>query len=268
MKLASWKHNFADSSFWNDKPAVSSIEYRKQERAEGVYAGVEDKFSSMTALLIPSEEYVDLTFKLRGAPIPLDNGYVIYSALSRICPSLHELKSIGIHPIAGIPTRNNLLEIAAQSRLKIRIFHQHIPLLYPYLAGQAFHIGKNSYQLDIPDYKPLISSESVYSRLIVIKGFQEPSNFIEAVQRQLDNLEIQGKIELLTRQDGTPQRRQLTISKGEKQFKVRGFGVKVSELNPEDSLTLQEQGIGGKRKMMCGIFVPTTRNKEEKETTT
>ncbi|WP_373529706.1 type I-MYXAN CRISPR-associated protein Cas6/Cmx6 [Nostoc sp.] len=220
----------------------------------------------MTAILIQSEEYVDLTFKLRGASIPLDNGYVIYSALSSICPSLHELKSIGIHPIAGIPTRNNLLELTAQSRLKIRIYHEQIPLIYPYLAGQAFHIGQNFYQLDIPDYKPLISSESVYSRLVIIKGFQDSNNFIEAVQRQLDNLGIQGKIELLTRQDGTPQRRQLTINKEGKQFKVRGFGVKISELNPEDSLILQEQGIGGKRKMMCGIFVPATRSKEEEET--
>lgn len=220
----------------------------------------------MAAILLHSEEYVDLTFKLRGAPIPLDNGYAVYSALSRICPSLHELKSIGIHPIVGIPTRNNLLELTAQSRLKIRIHHQQIPLIYPYLAGQAFHIGQNSYQLDIPDYKPLISSESVYSRLVIIKGFQDSTNFIEAVQRQLDNIGIQGKIELLTRQDGTPQKRQLTINKEGKQFKIRGFGVKISELNPEDSLILQEQGIGGKRKMMCGIFVPATRSKEEEET--
>jgi CRISPR-associated endonuclease/helicase Cas3 len=220
----------------------------------------------MVAILIHSEEYVDLTFKLRGAPIPLDNGYLTYAALSRICPPLHELNNIGIHPIAGIPTRNNLLEITAQSRLKIRIHHQQIPLIYPYLAGQAFHIGQNFYQLDIPDYKPLIYSESVYSRLVTIKGFQDSTNFIKAVQRQLNNLGIQGKIELLTRQDGTPQRRQLTINKEGEQSKVRGFGVKISELNPEDSLILQEKGIGGRRKMMCGIFVPATRSKEQKET--
>lgn len=217
----------------------------------------------MTARFINSEEYVDLTFKLRGAPIPLDNGYLTYPALSRICPPLHELNNIGIHPIAGIPTRNKLLELTAKSHLKIRIHHQQIPLIYPYLAGQAFHIGQNYYQLDIPDYKPLISSESVYSRLVIITGFQDYTNFIEAVQRQLDNKGIQGKIELLTRQDGTPQKRQLTINKEGTQFKVRGFGVKISELNLEDSLTLQEQGIGGKRKMMCGIFVPATRSKEE-----
>ena len=193
---------------------MSPIKYRKQEiaglfqnGAKGIYAGMREKFPSMAALRIQNEEYLDLTFKLRGAPIPLDNGYVIYSGLSRICPSLHELKSIGIHPSPGIPTGNNSLELTAQSRLKIRIFHQQIPLLYPYLAGQAFHIGRNSYQLDIPDYRQFISAGSVYSRFVVIKGFRYYTGFLEAVQRQLDNLEIQGKVELLTRQDGAPQKK-------------------------------------------------------------
>ncbi|PSF27338.1 type I-MYXAN CRISPR-associated protein Cas6/Cmx6 [Aphanothece hegewaldii CCALA 016] len=208
-----------------------------------------------------------LVFKIKGEPIPLDNGYLVYSALCRICPPLHELNSVGIHPITGNPTSNHFLILNYQSRLKIRIHHQQIPLIYPYLTAQTFQISQHTYQLNIPDYQPLLPSESLYSRLVVIKGFQEPFTFIEAVQRQLNELEIQGKVELLTRQDGTPQRRQLTISKQEKQFKVRGFGVKISELNIEDSLTIQARGIGGKRKMMCGVFVPATRLKEVEEIT-
>lgn len=219
----------------------------------------------MTTTVINSEEYIDLTFKLSGAPMPLDNGYIVYSALCRICPPLHDLDSVGIHPIAGILINKNYLKLTPQSHLKIRIHHQQIPSIYPYLTGQTFKIGQESYQLNIPDYKPLISSESLYSRLVIIKGYQDPPTFIEAVQRQLDNLGLQGKMELLTRHDGTPQRRQLTINKPEKKFKVRGFGVKISELKPEDSLTLQEQGIGGKRKMMCGVFVPATRTQKNRE---
>jgi CRISPR-associated endonuclease/helicase Cas3 len=215
----------------------------------------------MTPRVIHSAEYLDLTFKLSGPPIRLDNGYIVYSALSHICSPLHQLDSVGIHPIAGIPLNNNFLELTDASRLKIRIHHQQIPLIYPYLTGQTFRIGQESYQLNIPDYRPLISAENLYSRLVIITGFQEPTTFIEAVQRQLDSLEIRGKIELLTRHDGTPQRRQLTIVK----HKVRGFGVKISELSPEDSLTLQERGIGGKRKMMCGVFVPATRSKQEED---
>lgn len=217
----------------------------------------------MTTTVINREEYIDLTFKLSGAPIPLDNGYIIYSALCRICPPLHDLNTVGIHPIAGIPANNNYLKLTHQSHLKIRIHHQQIPLIYPYLTGQTFEIGQKSYQLNIPDYQPLVSSESLYSRLVVIKGYQDATTFQEAVKRQLNNLNVEGNIELLTRYDGTPQRRQLTITKQEKSFKIRGFGVKISQLDLEDSLTLQEQGIGGKRKMMCGVFVPATRTKED-----
>ncbi len=219
----------------------------------------------MTKMTINSEEHIEVIFKLKGAPIPLDNGYVIYSALCRICPTLHELENVGIHPIAGIPDQNKFLELTPNSCLKIRIHHLQIPLIYPHLTGQTFEIGEESYQLNIPDYQAIRSSDSLYSRLVVITGYQDPPTFLEAVQRQMDSLGIQGNIELLTRRDGTPQRRQLTIRKQGDEFKIRGFGVKISELSPEDSLILQEQGIGGKRKMMCGVFVPATRLKEEKE---
>ncbi len=50
--------------------------------------------------------HIDLAFSLKGKSLPLDNGYIIYSALSRICPNLHELTNIFIHPIAGIPNES------------------------------------------------------------------------------------------------------------------------------------------------------------------
>ena len=34
--------------------------------------------------------------------------------------------------------------------------------------------------------------------------------------------------------------------------------VNIRDLNEEDSLKLQEVGIGGRRRMGCGIFVPET----------
>jgi CRISPR-associated protein Cas6 len=39
--------------------------------------------------------------------------------------------------------------------------------------------------------------------------------------------------------------------------KVVGFALDVSELSPESSLKLQEQGLGGRRHMGCGLFLPT-----------
>ncbi|MBE8970222.1 hypothetical protein IQ277_29640 [Nostocales cyanobacterium LEGE 12452] len=44
-----------------------------------------------------------------------------------------------------------------------------------------------------------------------------------------------------------------------KRFTVVGFGLEIINLSNEDSLTLLRYGIGGKRKMGCGVFVPVKR---------
>ena len=82
--------------------------------------------------------YVDLAFPLTGKLLPLDNGYIIYSALSRICPNLHELKNISIHPIIGIPNSSKQLRLTKRSRLQIRIPIEQIPQIYEFLAEQTF----------------------------------------------------------------------------------------------------------------------------------
>jgi CRISPR-associated endonuclease/helicase Cas3 len=84
-----------------------------------------------------------------------------------------------------------------------------------------FKVRNVGYQLNIPDYQAIRSSDSLYSRLVVIKGYQDPTTFTEAVQRQMDSLEIQGKVKVLTRRDGTPQKRQLTLNPSQVYIKLR-----------------------------------------------
>jgi CRISPR-associated protein Cas6 len=45
--------------------------------------------------------YVDLAFRLTGSKVPVDHGYALYSAISRLLPQIHEAKNIGVHPIRG-----------------------------------------------------------------------------------------------------------------------------------------------------------------------
>jgi CRISPR-associated endonuclease/helicase Cas3 len=216
-------------------------------------------------MLTEDSPYIDLVFSLTGKILPLDNGYIVYSALSRICPAIHELDNISIHPIAGIPESSKLLRLTQHSKLQIRLPVDLIPFIYESLAGQTFTIGQNQFQLDIPKYNPLHPFPNLYSRLVIIRRFQEPQGFLDAGKRQLKRLGIQGTIALSTRANGQPQCRQLTIKNTTGTFTVRGFGVQITDLNPEDSITLQKYGIGGKQKMMCGVFVPSRRNKRERE---
>jgi len=205
---------------------------------------------------------IDLNFPLSGKSLPLDNGYVVFAALSKVCPIIHELKNVSIHPISGFPKLPNLLELTARSKLCIRLPLDQIPLIYS-LAGKTLIIGENQYQLGFPQPLALYPFPTLYSRLVLIRRSQEPQEFLEVANRQLSQLGIRGTLSFLTRANGQPQRRQLTITNKNGAFKVKGFGLKVSDLNKEDSITLQNYGIGGKHKMMCGVFVPARRRRDE-----
>lgn len=201
--------------------------------------------------------HVDLVFPLKGRLLPLDNGYLVYSALSRLCPNLHQLTDIAIHPIAGIPNSYKQLKLTKRSKLQIRIPIEQIPLIYEFLVEQTFKIGESQFHFGIPEYKALTPSSSLYSRLVIIRRCIEPQVFLEASQRQLSSLGITGNINLLKKKNGQLQCRQLVLNKKEGTFPLRGYGVEVKGLSESDSIKLQQHGIGGKKKMMCGVFVPS-----------
>ena len=161
-------------------------------------------------MLTEDSPYIDLVFSLTGQILSLDNGYLVYSALSHICPAIHQLKNISIHPIAGIPESSKQLRLTQHSKLQIRLPVDLIPCIYESLAGQTFSIGQNQFQLGIPEHNPLHPFPDLYSRLVIIRRFQEPQRFLDAAKRQLERLNIQGTITLSTRANGQPQGRQLT----------------------------------------------------------
>lgn len=210
--------------------------------------------------------YVDVVFPLKGKLLPLDNGYLVYSALSDLCPNIHKTElDIGIHPIAGKPNRYKQLKLTQRSKLKIRIPLEQIPLIYQFLVEQTFKIGASQFHIGIPEYKALIPASSLYSRLVIIRRSRKPEDFIEAAQRQLESLGIIGRINLLQKSNGQLQCRQLTMRKKEGTFPLIGYGVEVTDLSESDSLVLQQHGIGGKRKMMCGVFVPSWKDRNQSD---
>jgi len=207
--------------------------------------------NSVTEVLNPQLPYVDLSFSIMGKTLPIDHGYGLYAALTYLKPLLHSLDNISIQTIPGIPDEDGSLLLNEHSRLRIRISADNIPLVYPF-AGKSITIGKHRIRLGIPDIYLLKAVENLRSRIVVIKGYEEPEAFLEAVQRQLEKLGIQGIASIPTKADGKPERRSIKI----KRFTVVGFGLEVTNLNDEDSVTLQKYGIGGKHKMGCGVFIP------------
>jgi len=206
---------------------------------------------------------VDLSFALNGSTIPVDHGYAVYAAISKVVPTIHGDNQIGIHPIYGRLAGNRKLAISKSSRLVVRLPSDRLMDVLP-LAGKTLDVGGGKVVLGVPTVQVLVPAASLSSRLVVIKGFMEPEPFREAVQRQLDVLAIQGRASLVSTEDavkanadrdgGTKSpwvRRTLRIRDKE----IVGFAVRVEGLTAEEAILLQERGVGGRRRFGCGIFV-------------
>lgn len=195
--------------------------------------------------------HVELSFGISGETLPADHGYRLYSAIAHQEPALHEQEWLSLQTITGIPDHLGKIYLTNKSRLRIRLPANKVPLVYS-LAGKHLTIGTHLIQLQIPQIFILQPFMTMRSRIVTIKKFQEPEPFLAAAKRQLDDLGIQGSVSMLTNVEGKPDRKAIKI----KQYSVVGFGLEVTNLSKQDSLKLQMVGLGGKRRMGCGVFVP------------
>jgi len=190
---------------------------------------------------------IDLAFKLMGTRIPVDHGYALYAAINRIVPEIHDAKDIGVHPVRGRFDGNGCLLLSPASRLIVRTPDDRIREFLK-LAGKTLEVDGHRFRIGVPEVRALRPAAALYARLVTIKGFMEPEQFLDAARRQLEAMGATAKLEL-------GERRTFRV----KDKQVVGFEMFATELAAEDSIKLQEVGIGGRRRMGCGVFVPFRR---------
>lgn len=202
-------------------------------------------------------QVVDVAFPVQGSyPIPVDHAYLLLSALSRIAPVIHADRAIGIHSIRGVPIGTNRLCLhPGPSVLTIRTPAARLPDILP-IAGKRLYLGDVPLRLGVPHLYALRPANSLVSRMTSIKGFMEPEPFSLALERQLANLKFRTSPEIFI-----GRRRVLRI----KDKVIVGFMVHLRALAGADSLVVQSQGLGGRRHLGCGLFVPLTRDVQADE---
>ena len=196
---------------------------------------------------------IDLSFVLVGTTFPLDHGYCLFSAICRIVPGLHGDRRIGVHPIRGRQTAPGVLTLDNRSRLKLRLPSEEIAR-YIALAGQALELEDHRLQVGIPRVEALTPAANLASRLVTFRHALAPSDLEEDVRRELARLEISGTPHFVPSSRlafaGQPLRRVLTV----REKRVVGYALRVTGLTAEESIRLQEEGLGGRRRMGCGVL--------------
>jgi CRISPR-associated protein Cas6 len=212
--------------------------------------------------------HVNLHFPIMGSSLPCDHAYDLYGALSRLVPALHAKDCpVMIGPVVGDYTGDRQMRLdGRRSNLRLRLPSDQIPLVLP-LAGKALDIGGHKVRLGVPQVRAIIPAADLIARLVTIKksnandkaatrACMEPDEFLAAARRSLEKLGIHGEPAVPSVRQGPhagkPIRHVLRIHGR----RIVGFSLQVTGLTAEESIKLQEEGLGGRKKMGCGFFVP------------
>jgi len=199
------------------------------------------------------DNVVDLAFPAPTGSLPLDHGYPLFGAISRAVPRAHDASQWGIHPVRGRRAGPGELLLDNSSLVKLRIPVSAIADFLP-LAGKTLEVGARTLRLGVPRIYPLVPSTVLRARFVTVRGFfEEVGAFEAALRRQLASIELEQDPERIGVAIGD--RRVMRI----KDKTIVGFTVMLEGLDTSASLAVQVSGLGGRRHMGAGMFVPPGR---------
>lgn len=201
-------------------------------------------------------QWIDLLFSVVGRQLPTDHSYPLYSALTRLLPCLHDgTVPFALAPIPGDYVGQGLLQLdPSRSYLRMRVRAADIPRVLP-LAGKSLAVMGQRLRVGVPRIHVLQPSRELFARLVTFRNATQPEPFLAVARRELDQLNVGGEISIPEHCDKNPARGPYRRVMRIKDKRIVCFPFLVRGLNPDESLRLQETGLGGRRHMGCGLFI-------------
>ena len=192
---------------------------------------------------------VDLCFSITGKAISVDHGFELYSAVSKIVPDFHEAEDIGLKLIRGRYIGDGLMDIHPNSWLIFRLRPTVLPG-YINLAGKTIKLKDHIIQIGVPQTRSIMPDSSLYAHLVTTRNGNDQQRFENEISRQMSELGVKGNASVGKRKTFTVHTKN-----------VVGYSMTIDDLTDEDSLLIQDNGLGGRRKMGCGFFEPMGNNR-------
>ena len=201
------------------------------------------------------DDVVDVAFRIACPTLPLDHAHALSSALLKVLPWLEDEAYAGIHLIHGAAsgngwfrpedTENELLHLSRRTRMRLRVPRKRLQDTQA-LSGQSLDIEGHPLEVGNSDVSQLSSLPTLFSRYVITREDLDETQFLEAAAGQLKALDIPCRKMLsgITHTMKLPDGAVFTRS------------LMVADLDPEQSVRLQQVGLGEGRTIGCGLFLP------------
>ena len=198
-----------------------------------------------------SNNFVDVSFKVNCNKIASDHSYDLFKAILKKFPIIEKIDNLAIHSVygaesgAGWERPETEIYLSKRTRFSIRLPIDHAQDFYK-LDGQTLVIGNYKMNLSKPTTKGLISTDTLFCRTVVVDHNKSEDEFLNDVSSSLKAMGINVKKMLCGKEHAVK-----TPSKT-----LIGKTLLITDLEKQDSIKLQELGIGIGKLYGCGIFLP------------
>jgi CRISPR-associated protein Cas6 len=206
------------------------------------------------AFVVP-DDVVDLAFRFSCPMLPLDHAHALSSELLAVLPWLEDEEHAGVHLIHGAASgngwyrpedaANEILHLSRRSRMRLRV-PQHRLEEARALTGKTLNVAGHEIEVGECDVFMLSSLSTLFARYVVTNSVDDEEAFLAEAAAQLQAIDI-------------PCRKMLGGIKHTMEFPdgpVHTRSLMVAELEPDQSVRLQQMGLGPGRSFGCGLFLP------------
>jgi len=204
------------------------------------------------------DDVVDLVYNISCRCLPLDHAYSFSRAVGEALSWIEQEQYAGIHLIHGAESGNGwmrpedpenaLLHLSRRSRMTLRVPKHRIDDAHR-LTGQTLDIDGYSLEVGPAKVKLFSTLPTQFARYVVVPegiSHEDEEAFISYAAQELRELDIRvrkllcGRAHAIGHPDGDLYTR----------------SIMLADLDVEETVVLQQQGIGQHKKMGCGLFIP------------
>jgi len=198
---------------------------------------------------------VDLVFGTDCRCLPVDHAYELSQAIQHVLPWLPDEPHAGMHTIHGAASGNgwvrpqapdDLLQLSRRTKFTLRVPKHRIGDAME-LQGKTLDVAGYPLVLKSATQRPLSVLTTLFARYLAMeRDLDDEEQLLNWAASQLQRLNIHprkllcGTLHLIKTPMGDVQTRSLMIA----------------DLDYDESLRLQEQGLGPHRMLGCGLFIP------------
>ena len=203
---------------------------------------------------VASGAVLDLLFKMKCNTLPVDHAWSLSEAIREELPWFGEEPQAGLHLIHGADSGNgwerpqggeDLLYLSRRTRLVLRLPEHRVEDART-LQGKTLQIQDNQLEVGDSHTRSLATTTTLYCRHLVTETEMEEDEFMGLAVEKLKAMNIRfkkilcGKSKAFATPDGD----------------LPTQSLMVAGLTLEDSITLQQHGLGPHRNRGFGLFVP------------